>query len=95
MQTGLTQNSVSRKLITHNLLKNNNGGKFALCYMILVACEVKYQETHQVKINRGLQTFLKQEGFDFAVILTERNMELRKQDEIYYYLIPLAVLAGI
>lgn len=61
----------------------------------LIPCEVKYQKTHQVKITRGLQAFLKREGFDCAVILTEHNLESRKQDGIDYYLIPLAMLAGI
>lgn len=61
----------------------------------LIPIEVKFQTTGQLKINRGLQIFLKKEGIDFAIVFTDNTFELRKFNGISIYLIPLVMLAGI
>jgi len=61
----------------------------------LIPLEVKYQELGRLKITRGLQTFLKREGFHHAVLLTEGNMGVQKLGDISYYMIPMVLLSGI
>jgi len=62
---------------------------------IQIPIEVKYQQSQQIKITRGLQTFLKRQNYKYAIVFTHNILELKKINDIQYYMIPLALLSGI
>lgn len=61
----------------------------------IIPIEVKYQDIFKIKINRGFQTFLKKENLCDAIVVTENQFELVKQNGLNFFLIPLVIFAGI